>query len=63
MAEIGQEVHPFTREYFEEEIDKLADKLSGSKASVVEWAVRELQRRVVIRKLKRALNRKGKKRK
>jgi hypothetical protein len=55
MAETGQEVHPFTREYYSVDLDALADKLAVANASVVEWAVRELRIRVATRKARRRL--------
>lgn len=50
MAETGQEVRPFEREYYSVDLDALADKLAVANASVVEWAIRELRIRVATRK-------------
>ena len=55
MAELGQEVHPYTSEYFDADLDRLANKLALAKASVVDWAVRELRTRVMTLKAQRAL--------
>ena len=53
MAEIGQEVHPYTSEYFDSDLDRLANKLALAKSSVVDWALRELRMRVMALKAHR----------
>ena len=54
MAELGQEVHPYTSEYYDADLDKLANKLAVAKSSVVEWAVRSLRLRIAVLKAQHA---------